>query len=163
MFPDVSSFVVNLQGRRDASFSLCGEVSRFVSKLCARCYLPETTPVENSWFLLLGFKVSEGKFITEEDFLVRFRLAAKIATASKQNAEVVHLNKKSEKVAIDKTAAEVTSSFVKEGLQFIQYLINQILSQTGMSSELIKGLAAFDPFVLFKRPSEVGLRHFEVL
>ena len=28
---------------------------------------------------------------------------------------------------------------------------------------MIKGLAAFDPFVLFKRPSEVGLRHFEVL
>ena len=163
MFPDVSDFVVNLQNRRDASFFLCEEVCRFVSKLCARCYLPETIPVENSWFLLLGFKVSEGKFITEKDFLVRFRLAAKIATASKQSAEVVHPNKKSKKAAIDETAAEVTSSFVKEGLQFIQYLINQVLSQAGLSSELIKGLAAFDPFVLFKRPSEVGLRHFEVL
>ena len=75
----------------------------------------------------------------------------------------MHLNQKSEKAAIDKTAVEVTSSFVKEGLQFIQYLINQVLSQAGLSSELIKGLAAFDPFVLFKRPSEVGLRHFEVL
>ena len=87
--------------------------------------------MENSWFLLLGFKVSEGKYIAEEDFLVRFRLAAKIATASKQSAEVEHLNKKSEKAAIDKTAAEATSSFVKEGLQFIQYLINQVLSQAG--------------------------------
>ena len=57
----------------------------------------------------------------------------------------------------------MTSSFVKEGLQFIQYLINQVLSQADLSSELIKGLAAFDPFVHFKRPSEVGLRHFEVL
>ena len=75
----------------------------------------------------------------------------------------MHLNKKSEKAAIDKTAAVVTSSFVKEELQFIQYLINQVLSQAGLSSELIKGLAAFDPFVLFKRPSEVGLRPFEVL
>ena len=107
--------------------------------------------------------MSEGKFITEEDFLVLFRLAAKIATANKQSAEVVHLNKKSEKAVIDKTAAEATSGFVKEGLQFIQYLINQVLSQAGLSSEVIKGLAAFDPFVLFKRPTEVGLRHFEVL
>ena len=163
MFLDVSSFAINLQGRRDASFFLCGEVCRFVSKLCARCYLPETIPLENSWFLLLGFKVSEGKFITEEDFLVRFRLTTKIAAASKQSAEIIHLNKKSEKVAIDKTAAEATSSFVKEGLQFIQYLVRQVLSQAGLSSEVIKGLAAFDPFVLFKRPSEVGLRHFEVL
>ena len=77
--------------------------------------------------------------------------------------EIVHLNKKSDKTAIDKTAAEATSSFVKEGLQFIQYLISQVLSQAGLSSEMVKGLAAFNPFVLFKRPSEVGLRHFEVL
>ena len=163
VFRDVSSFVINLQGRRDASFFLCGEVCRFVSKLCARCYLPETIPLENSRFLLLGFKVSEGNFITEEDFLVRFRITTEIAAASKQSAEMIHLNKKSEKVAIDKTAAEATSSFVKEGLQFIQYLVRQVLSQAGLSSEVIKGLAAFDPFVLFKRPSDVGLRHFEVL
>ena len=160
---DVTSFAINLRGRRDASFFLCGEVCRFVSKLCARCYLPETIPLENSWFLLLGFKVSEGKFMSEEDFLIRHRLTNRIATASKQSAEVTHLNKKSEKAAIEKTAAETTSSFVKEALQFIQYLVKQVLSQAGLSSELIKGLAAFDPFVLFKRPSEVGLRHFDVL
>ena len=160
---DVSSFAINLQGRRDASFFLCGEVCRFVSKLYARCYLPETIPLENSWFLILGFKVSEGKFITEEGFLTRFRLTTKIASASKQSAEMIHLNKKSEKVAIDKAAAETTSSFVKEGLQFIQYLVREVLSQAGLSSEVVKGLAAFDPFLLFKRPPEVGLRLFEVL
>ena len=99
VFPDVSSFVVNLQGRRDASFFLCGEVCRSVSKLCARCYFPETIPLENSWFLLLNFNVSEGKFISEDDFLIRHRLTNRIATASKQCADVVHLNKKSEKAA----------------------------------------------------------------
>ena len=94
VFPDVTSFVINQQGRRDATFFLCGEVCRFVSKLCARCYMPETIPLENSWFPLLGFKVSEGKFMSEEDFLVRHRLTNRIATASKQSAEVTHLNKK---------------------------------------------------------------------
>ena len=101
--------------------------------------------------------------MSEEDFLIRCRLTTKIASASKQSAEVIHLNKKSENAAIDKTAAETTSSFVKEGLQLIQYLVKQVLSQDGFSSEVIKGLAAFDPFILFKRPSEVGLRHFEML
>ena len=163
VFPDVTSFVTNLQGRRDATFFLCGEVCRFVSKLCARCYMPETIPLANSWFLLLGFKVSEGKLVSEEASLVRHRLTNRIATASKQSAEVTHLNKKSEKAAIEKTAAETTSSFVREAMQFVQYLIKQVLSQDGLSSEVIKGLAAFDPFVLFKRPTEVGLRHFDVL
>ena len=160
---DVSSFVVNLQGRRDATFFLCGEVCRFISKLCSRCYLPETIPVEKDWFLLLGFAVSEGKFLTEEDFLVRLRLVNKVATASKQSAEIVHLNKKSEKAAIEKTADEATSSFAREGLHFVHYLLKEILNQAGLRSEIVKGLAAFDPFILFKRPSEVGLRHFDLL
>ena len=160
---DVSSFVVNLQGRRDATFFLCGEVCRFISKLCSRCYLPETIPVEKNWFLLLGFAVSEGKFLTEEDFLVRLRLVNKVATASKQSAEIVHLNKKSEKAAIEKMADEATSSFAREGLHFVQYLLKEVLNQAGLRSEIVKGLAAFDPFILFKRPSEVGLRHFDLL
>ena len=126
-------------------------------------YQPEAIPLENSWFLLLGFEVSEVKFMTEEDFLIRLRLVNKVAIASKQNAEVVHSNKRSEKAAIDKTAAEATSSFVKEGLQFIQYSLKEILNNAGLSSEIIKKLASFDPFVLFKRPTEVGLRHFDLL
>ena len=114
VFPDVASFVVNLLGRRDATFFLCGEVCRFISKLCARCYLPETIPLENSWFLLLNFNVSDGKFISKEEFLVRHRLTNRIATASKQCADVVHLNKKSEKAAIEKTAAETAVSSKKD-------------------------------------------------
>ena len=129
--------------------------------LDATCQRPSLSRIRGSFSL--NFNVSEGKFISEEDFLIRHRLTNRIATASKQCADVVHLNKKSEKAAIDKTAAETTSSFVKEGLHFIQYLIEQVLDQAGLSSEVIKGLAAFDPFVLFKRPTEVGLRHFEVL
>ena len=131
--------------------------------MCSRCYLPETIPVEKDWFLLLGFAVSEGKFLTEEDFLVRLRLVNKVATASKQSAEIVHLNKKSEKAAIEKTADEATSSFAREGLHFVQYLLKEVLNQAGLRSEIVKGLAAFDPFILFKRPSEVGLRHFDLL
>ena len=160
---DVSSFVVNLHGRRDATFFLCGEVCRFLSKLCSPCYLPETIPVEDAWFLLLGFAISEGKFLTEEDFLIRLRLVNKVATASKQSAEIVRIKKKYENAAIDKTADEETSSFAKEGLHFIQHLLKEVLNQTGLRSEIVKGLAAFDPFILLKRPSEVGLRHFDLL
>ena len=168
---DVSSFVVNLQGRRDATFFLCGEVCRFISKLCSRCYLPETIPVENAWFLLLGFAISEGKFLTEEDLLVRLHLVNKVAIASKQSAEIVHLNKKSEKAAIEKTADEATSSFAREGLHFVQYLLKEVLNQTGLRSEIVKGLAvstlsfcskdlqksAFVTLICYTLPSNIGL------
>ena len=163
VFLNVSSFAVNHQGRRDATFFLCGEFCRFISKLCSRCYQRETISLENSWVLLFGFKVSEGKFMTEEDFPIRLRLTSNVAIASKLSAEVVHENKRSKKAVIDKTAAEATTSFVKEGLQFIQYLLKEVLNQTSLSSEIIKGLATFDPLILFKRLTEVGLRQFGLL
>ena len=55
------------------------------------------------------------------------------------------------------------TGFIDGALHFIQYLINSVLRQTGLSSDIIKGLAAFDPFIMFKRPTEVALRHFDLL
>ena len=42
-------------------------------------------------------------------------------------------------------------------------MINGVLQRTGLSTNLVKGLAAFDPFIMLKRPMDVALRHFEVL
>ena len=52
---------------------------------------------------------------------------------------------------------------MQDGLQYLQSLIREVLQQAGLSSKIIKGLAAFDNFILFKRPIEVALRHFDLL
>ena len=163
MFTDVSSFETNLRFRRDASFFLCGETSRFIYKLCSRCYTPDTAPLENAWFLLLKFHTSEATFMAGGEFLLRLKLTNRVTTSSKTSAEGIHFGTKTERAAIQKTATTVKTKFIDEGLQFIQYLINSVLRQTGLSSNIIKGLAAFDPFIMFKRPTEVALRHFDLL
>ena len=90
MFSDVTSFTVNLSQRRDASFFLCGEVCRFIHKLCFRCYTPDTAPLENAWFVLLALKTSEGKYMSVDEFLIRQKLTLKVNTASKQKSEGIH-------------------------------------------------------------------------
>ena len=79
-------FVASLQARREASFYLCGEVSKFVHKLCARCYSSYTVPLENAWFMLLGFETTDGAYIDETQFLLRQKLTFKVITASKHKS-----------------------------------------------------------------------------
>ena len=163
MFLDVTSFVLNLQHRRDASFYLCGEVSRFISQLCSRVYTPDAVPLENAWFLFLRFQTSEGTFLPGDEYLVRLKLSSRVGTASKTRAEGMHFGKKSERQAIHATTETVKTAFVKGSQQYIQFLINEVLKRTGLTSNIVKGLVAFDPFIMFKRPMDVALKQFDML
>ena len=87
----------------------------------------------------------------------------KVSTASKAKAEGLHFGKKSERSTILATAETVKSDFIKDSQQYVQLLINGILQRTGFSTNLVKGLAAFDPFIMLKRPMDVALQHFDVL
>ena len=163
LFTVNSSFSISTKQRRDASFFLCGEVSRYIHKLSSRCYTSDAIPLENSWFLLLGFQTSDGTFLSRDEFLIRLNISNKVTTASKRKAEGVHSGKRVERAILQKTTDTIKSEFVQDGLQYLQSLIREVLQQAGLSSNIIKGLAAFDPFILFKRPIEVALRHFDLL
>ena len=163
VFSDVSSFVTNLARRRDATFHLCGEVCRFISRLCFRVYQPDTVPLESSWFHLLDFRVSDGKFLEDDEFLIRLNMTNKVTAASNLKAAGLHFNKKSSKAAIDKTAETAKADFTNSAKKYIEYLLGAVLQHPGLSSDPIKGLAAFDPYIMMKRPTEVALRHFGIL
>ena len=164
LFAVNSSLSINTKHRRDASVFLCAEVSRYIHKFCSRCYAPaDTIPLENSWFLLLGFRTSDGTFLSGEEFLIRLNMSNKVTTASKRKAEGVHSGKRVERAILQKTTDTIKAEFVQDGLQYLQCLIGEVLRQTGLSSNIIKGLAAFDAFIMFKRPIEVALRLFDLL
>ena len=149
--------------RRDASFFLCGEVCRYINRLCFRIFQPDTVPLENAWFLLMDFQLNQGTFMGDEDFLVRLKIAGKVTTASNLKAAGLHFNKKSSKAAISKTADQAKLDFTASARSYIKFLLSEVLQHTELSSDLIKGLAAFDPYILFKRPVDVALRHFDCL
>ena len=152
--------MVSLQQRWDASFYLCGESSSFLYQPGTRCYTPDTAPLENAWILVLKLHTGVATFMSEEDFLLRINLTNKVAKASKARAEGLHFGKKSESADILKTAEKVKTDFVSDSLHFFQYLINEVLKQTGLSTDIIKRLAIFDLFIMFKRPWKY---HFDIL
>ena len=87
----------------------------------------------------------------------------KVSKACKLKSEGIHSGKKADKALVQKAALTMKSDFVRDGQAYLQYLISEVLRQAGLSSNLVKGLAAFDPFFMLKRPTEVALRHFDVL
>ena len=132
-------------------------------QLCFRCYTSGTNPLENAWFFLLGFQVSEGTIMAPEEFFIQLQMSKKVSTACKRKSEGVHSGKRSERFLIQKTADTIKSEFVQDMLSYVQHLTSEVLRQTELSSKFIKGLAAFDLHIMFKRPLEVALRHFDVL
>ena len=64
---------------------------------------------------------------------------------------------------MQKTAETIKNDFVRDCQNFIQFLIGGVLHQAGLCSNLVRGLAAFDPYIMVKRPTEVALRHFDLL
>ena len=110
----------------------------------------------------MDFRIGQGKLMDDEDFLVRLKIASKVTTASNLKAAGL-FNKKSSKAAINKTSETAKSDFVSSVKDFIKFLLSGVLQHTELGSDLVKGLAAFDPYILFKRPVEVALRHFDRL
>ena len=98
-----------------------------------------------------------------EEFLTRLQMTNKVSKACKLKSEGVHSEKKIDKALVQKTASTIRSEFVHDGQTYIQYLIGEVLRQAGLSSNIVKGLAAFDPFIMFRRPIEVAFRHFDIL
>ena len=98
-----------------------------------------------------------------DEFLHRLKMANKVTKASKQKAESIHSGKRVDKAVIQKMAGTVKADFVRGGQSYLQNLVSEILRRAGLCSDIVKGLAAFDPFTMFKRPTEVALRHFDML
>ena len=163
LLSDNSSFVVNLQQNQDSSFDLCGEIARYIYRLCFRCYTPDTIPLENSWFLLLNFQTSKGTFMPTDDFLTRLKMSNKVSKASRQKSEGVHSGKKIDKSVVQKTATTIKNDFVRDTQSYLQCLIGAVLHLAGVCSNLVRELAAFDPHVKVNRPIDVALQHFDLL
>ena len=112
-------------------------------------YQPDTVPLESAWFLLLDFRTSDGKFMQDEEFLVRLMMTNKVAAACK--------------AVIDKTADSAKSDFITSAKKYVEYLLGAVLQPAGLSPDIVKGLAAFELYIMVKRPTELALRHFGIL
>ena len=81
----------------------------------------------------------------EAELLIRHKLTSKVPTSNKQKAEGIHTGTGARHAFIQETADTLKYRFVTDGLHFVGYLLDEVLRQSGVSSDIVKCLAAFDP------------------
>ena len=81
----------------------------------------------------------------------------------RRKAEGVHSGKRSDRALVQKTAETIKAEFVQDAMAYLKHLLSEVLRQAGLIFNIIKGLAAFDPHIMVKRPIEVALRNFDIL
>ena len=101
--------------------------------------------------------------MSAEEYLIRLQMTNKVTRACKLKSEGIHSGKRADKALVQKTALTMKTEFIRDGQAYLRYVIGEVLRQAGLSSNIVKGLAAFDPFIMLRRPTEVALRHFDVL
>ena len=131
--------------------------------MCSRCFVADSYPSEADWFDLVNYKAASGVFMDTEPFLHRLKLTVRVAAACKLKAERVHFGKQTDKAIIAKTADDLKEDFATKAKNYIRFFLAEFLKQPGISSDIVKGLACFDPFVLFKTSQEFATSCFEQL
>ena len=89
-----------------------------------------------------------------DEFLIRLKMVKTVTAASNLKAAGIHLNEKSSKAVINKTAEPAKTDFITDAMKHIVYLLGEVLRHTGLSSDVIKRLAIFDPYIMFKMPTD---------
>ena len=111
--------------------------------------------------------------MTKEDYLTRHKMTNKVCAACKSKTEAVHSGKRTDKATFQKSASTIKYEVIQDVFSNIQYIVGGTcgsflhlhfgVTPARSFSNIIKGLAAFDFFIMFKRPTEVSFRHFDIL
>ena len=161
-FLDVISFSRSLAGRQDAGFFVCGQLSRYIRRLAGRCAISSSIPKEDEWDELLSLVVTPTSQLSATAFLQKLGLDEKVTIAAKHKAEADICDTRN-RDAVDKLAVKLKEDFALLGRDFVKMLLVRVSKNTSLTSELVKGLACFDPKMLFQLPLQLCTKHFLVL
>ena len=160
LFPVVLCFEISLSGRRDAGFFIFGQLCQFIHKLCMRCLAAKCIPKSTEWYDLLSLNVEEKQVLLPSDFLQRLKLDAKVDAVMRRQAAQDLSDLKSDRAKVDKHADELRQDFCVKARNYLLLLIEGMRRHVTMSTNNVRGMACFDPRVLFTQPLEFADRCF---
>ena len=159
----MSSFERSLSRRRDAGFFLCGQLCQFVRTLASRSLLTASIPDADDWLSLISFEVSAIKPLSSRQFLRRIQLETKVAAGAKIKAEQDISERSGSRDGLDKAIEKVMDNFALTARNYVTFLIESTLGHITITADVVRGLASFDPQVLFVLPTSLSYSLFTTL
>ena len=103
--------------------------------------------------------VSPATQLSATAFLQKLVIQDKVTTAAKHKAEANVCDTRNHEV-VDKLSCKIEEDFALLGRDFVKMLLERVSKNTSLTSELVKGLACFDPKMLFQLPLKLCTKHF---
>ena len=153
---DVNSFTISLSGRRDRSFYYYREVSQFLMALGRRCVNPKNLPPDSDLTKILDLSIADAKALNITEFLERLKFGSKFNHACKVRADRAKHDKKYEGVSVKEVVPAMKEEFARSARSYLVYLFRETQGLKGLTSDIIKGLGAFDLSTLLIDPPEFG-------
>ena len=161
----MNSFERSLSGKVNVNFYICGQLCSFIRRLASRCLVSASVPEETDWLGLLNLNPGTATKLSPQQFLHKLRIESKVAVACKRKAESDLSDAKGSgsKDAVANLAAKLQEQFATAGCGYVCYLLDTVLKHVSLTSELVRGLASFDPTIVFCSKLDLARSLFQVL
>ena len=160
---DTTSFVPHLVERRDHGFHIYRQLCQYLFKLGRRCIKAKSLPQETDLSGILGVSVSDARDLAVPDFIARSKLDQRLNTACKIKAEKELSDKKINRANLPKLVKESKEEFGRLGRSYVAYLFHAVQSNLQLTSDIVKGMGAFDLDIMFRSPLSQALYCFKQL
>ena len=159
----VTCFDRSLKNKRDSGFFIFGQVSRFIHKLCVRCLIDRCVPNFDDWNGLLSLHIEGLEALLPTDFLNRLNLSDKMDLALEKKAATELSDKSMDRSRVDSLVKGLKAEFCDLARKYYLFLIEGVRKHVTMTSNNVRGMACFDPYVMCEMPIEFVTRCFSEL
>ena len=97
------------------------------------------------------------------EFLVKLKLVRKLNTAAKQRADKDLSGRKPTEASLTYAVNKIRLEFIKEAKSYISYLCTSVQNHVSSTTDLVRGMACFDPHMLFFTPLAQAAASFTCL
>ena len=143
-----------MAGHRDSGFFTFGQLNNFIRKLCYRSLLPKHSPKETDWTQLPVLRTAELRQLSSRDFLTRLRLKQDLDAASTAKVRRDNSDREGPIPNLSEQVETVKEKFVAKARSYLVTLLQNFLGHVSLNSNLVVGMASFDPNVLLCLPTE---------
>ena len=112
----------------------------------------ESLPDEQLWHSIHTVGYGDLPRLKPTEFLQKHRLSGKLEPACRKRAQQEVHEKLHPNVPLDEVVSKVKVRFVREARQYLAHLCAAVQDHVSGTSDIVKGLASFDPHVLFVLP-----------
>ena len=120
------------------------ELCQYLQKLARRCVRPSSLPSESDYHDILRISIPDSRALSVDDFVSRSKLTPRLDVCCKRKAEKERKDAKNSSLSLDQLVANNREEFSRQARAYVAHLFGAAAGLTRFTSDIVKGLGAFD-------------------